>query len=110
MNCYKMATPQEKAQSVSWFIETKLDVQTHESTEASIERPTIMFFILSMAQELYGARAVLDAVRSGQPGISGENIECVRQAFSRFPMKSIYSAARELPLPPATVHKVLHTR
>ena len=28
INPFKMATPQEKTQSVSWFIEKKLDVQT----------------------------------------------------------------------------------
>ena len=56
MNRYKMATLHEKAQSVSWFIETKSDVQTQrESTEVS-KRSTITFFNSSMAQELYGAR------------------------------------------------------
>ena len=29
-NQYKMATPQEKTQCVSWFIETKSDVQTQQ--------------------------------------------------------------------------------
>ena len=32
-----MATPQEKAQCVSWFIKTKSDLQTHETSELSIE-------------------------------------------------------------------------
>ena len=41
----------------------------------------------------------MDAVRSGRPRISGENIEHVRQAFSRSSMKPICSAARELHLP-----------
>ena len=54
--------------------------------------------------------SVLDAVRSGRPRTSAENIERVRQAFSRFPIKSIRIAARELELPPTTVHKVLHKR
>ena len=30
INRCKMATPQEKAQCVSWFIETKSDVQTQQ--------------------------------------------------------------------------------
>ena len=30
MNSHKMTTPQEKAQSVYWFIETKSDVQTQQ--------------------------------------------------------------------------------
>ena len=52
--------------------------------------------------------SVLEAVRSGRPRTSVKNIECVRQAFHRSPIKSIRSAARELELPPTTVHKVLH--
>ena len=38
---------------------------------------------------------------------SKENIERVRQAFHRSPMKSIRTAARQLELPRSTVHKVL---
>ena len=54
--------------------------------------------------------SVLDAVRSGRPRTSAENIERVRQAFSRSPIKSIRTAAKELELPPTTVHMVLHKR
>ena len=54
--------------------------------------------------------SVLDAVRSWRPRTSAENIERVRQAFSRSPIKSIRTAARELELLPTTVHKVLHKR
>ena len=64
-----------------------------------------------MVQEIYGDRvSVLDAVISGRPRTSAGNIESVMQAFSRSPMKSIHTAARELELPLITVHKVLHTR
>ena len=54
--------------------------------------------------------SVLDAVRSGRPRTFSENIERVRQAFSRSPIKSLRSAARELELPSTTVHKVQHKR
>ena len=53
---------------------------------------------------------MLDAVRSGQPRTCAENIESVRQAFSRSSMKSIRTVARELELPLTRVHKVLHKR
>ena len=46
--------------------------------------------------------------RSGRPRTSEENIEHVRQALQRSPMKSIRTVARHLDLPRATVHKVLH--
>ena len=53
---------------------------------------------------------MLDAVRTEQPRISAENIESVRQVFCHSSMKSIHTAARQLELPPKTVHKVLHKR
>ena len=53
---------------------------------------------------------MLDAVKIGRPRISAEKIESVRQAFSRSPMKSIHTTARQLELPPTTVHKVLHKK
>ena len=53
--------------------------------------------------------SVLDAVRSGRPRTSAENIESERQAFSRSLTKSIRTAARELKLPSITVRKVLRT-
>ena len=51
---------------------------------------------------------VFDTRRSGQPRTSEENIERVRQAFQRFPMKFILTAARQLELLRSTVHKALH--
>ena len=51
---------------------------------------------------------MFDAGRSGRSRTSEENIEHVRQAFHRSPMKSIRTAARQLELPRSTVHKVLH--
>ena len=43
--------------------------------------------------------SALDAVRSGGLKTFAENIESVRQSFSRFSMKFICTAARELELP-----------
>ena len=51
---------------------------------------------------------MFDTRRSGRPRTSEENIERVRQAFQRSPIKSICTAARQLELPRSTVHKVLH--
>ena len=51
---------------------------------------------------------VFDTWRSGRPRTSEENIERVKEAFQRSPMKSICTAARQLELPRSTVHKVLH--
>ena len=50
---------------------------------------------------------MFDTRKSGRPRTSEENIERVRQAFQRSPMKSIRTAARQLELPRSTVLKVL---
>ena len=75
------------------------------------KKSTITFFNWSMVQEIYGDRAsLLNGVSSVRPRTSAENIECVKQGFSRCLMKYIRIAARELELPLTTVHKVLYKR
>ena len=106
-----MVTFQEKAQCVSWFIETKSDVQTRRRYITKNEKdPPSRSSIRRWHKKFMETRSVLDAVISGQPRTYAENIKRVRQAFSRSAIKSIRSAARELELPPTTVHKVLHKR
>ena len=38
MNTHKMTTPQEKVQCLSWFIETKSDVQTQRNYKTNYGR------------------------------------------------------------------------
>ena len=80
-----------------------------ETTEVSMEETHH-----HVLQFVYGKRNLW---RQGQCSItrssrrlrtSEENIERVRQAFQRSPMKSIRTAGRQLELPRSTVHKVLH--
>ena len=106
MNRYKTAAPQEKAQSISWFIETKSDVQIQRKYGSKYGKdPPSRSSIRRWHKNYMKRGSVLDAERSGRPRISKKNIERVRQAFSRSPMKSIRTATRELQLLPATVHK-----
>ena len=103
-----MTTLQEKAQCVSWFIETKSDVQTQQNYRSKYgrdqpSRPSICLW----HKKFMETGTVFDTRRSGQPRTSEENIERVRQAFQRSPMISIRTAARQLELPRSTVHKVL---
>ena len=109
LNPYKMATPQKEVQCVSWFIETKSDVQTQRSCRSKYGRnppscPSIRLWL----KKFMKTGTVFDTRRSGRPRTSEENIERVRQAFQRSPMKSIRTADRQLELPRLTVHKVLH--
>ena len=104
-----MTTAQEKAQCVSWFIETKSDVQTQQNYRSKYGRdPPSRPSSRLWHNKFMETGTVFDARRSGRPRPSEENIERVRQAFQCSPMKSIRTAARQLDLPRATVHKVLH--
>ena len=99
-NPHKMTTAQEKAQCVSWFIETKSDVQTQRNCRSKYGRdPPSRPSICLRHKKFMETGTVFDARRSGQPRTSEEHIERVRQAFQRFPMKSIRTAARRLDLP-----------
>ena len=97
MNRYKMATTQEKAQSLSWCIKTKSDVLTQRKYRSKYGKdPPSRSSIRRWHKNFMERGSVLDAVSSGWPRISGENIKRVRQAF-------ICTASRELQLLPATV-------
>ena len=109
LNPHKMTTPQEKAQCVSWFIETKSDVQTQRNYRSRYGRePPSRPSIRLWHKKFIETGTVFDTRRSVRPRTSEENIERVRQAFQRSPIKSIRTAARQLELPRSTVHKVLH--
>ena len=109
LNPHKMSTPQEKAQCVSWFIETKSDVQTQRNYKSKYGRdPPSRPSIRLWHKKFMETETVFNTRRSERPKTSEKNIEHVRQAFQRSPMKSIRTAARQLELPHSTVHKVLH--
>ena len=66
INPCKMATSQEKTQCVSWFIETKLDVQTQRKCRTKYRRdlpsrPSIYRW----HKKFIETGSVLDTVRSG---------------------------------------------
>ena len=109
LNPHKMTTPQEKAQCVSWFIETKSDVQTQQNYRSKYGRdPPSLPSICLWHKKFMETGTVFNTRRSERPRTCKENIESVRQAFQRSPMKSIRTATRQLELPRSTVHKVLH--
>ena len=60
-----MFTPQEKAQCVSWFIETKLDVQTQRRYRTKYGKPPpSRSSIRRWHKKVMETGSVLDAVRS----------------------------------------------
>ena len=67
------ATPQEKAQCVSWFIETKSDVQTQRKYRTKYERdPPSGPSIHRWHKKFIETGSVLDTVRNRQTRTSGE--------------------------------------
>ena len=73
-----MVTPQEKAQCVSWFIETNSDVQTQQRHRTKNGKdPPSCSSICQWHKNFMETGSELDAVRSGRPRTSAENIEHV---------------------------------
>ena len=108
LNPHKMTTPQEKAQYVSWFIETKSDVQTQRNYRSKYGRDPPSCPSIHLWHKKFMDTGTVFDTRRWRSKTSEKNIERVRQAFQRSPIKSIRTAARQLELPCSTVHKVLH--
>ena len=73
-----MVTSQEKAQCVSWFIETKSDVQIQRRYRTKYgKNPPSCSSNRRWHKKFMETGSVLDAVRTGRPRISAENIESV---------------------------------
>ena len=101
-----MATPQEKAQCVSWFIETKSDLQTQQNFKTKYGKdPPSRSSIRAWHKKFMETGTVFDKGRSGRPRISEENIDQVKKASDRSPRQSIRTAAKQVELPRSTVRK-----
>ena len=72
-----MATPREKAQCVSWFIETKSDLQTRRNFKTNNKYGRVPPSRSSIRGSMV-TRIVFDKGRSGRPRTSEENIDRVR--------------------------------
>ena len=80
-----MVTPQEKAQCVSWFIETKSDVQTQRRYRTKYgKNPPSRSPIRRWHKKFMETGSVLDAVKTGRPRIFyqqlkiGVKIRCLK--------------------------------
>ena len=105
----KMSTPQEKAQCVSWFIETKSDIQAQQNFRHKYGRkPPARPTIRAWHKKFMETGSVLQRKGAGRPQISEEEIESVRVAYTRNPRKCIRWASTQLQIPRSTIHKVLH--
>lgn len=106
-----MTTPQEKAQCVWWYVESKSPVTVQRQFRRQYGRdPPSKSCIMRWVKNFQETGSVKDLPRSGRPGVSQQTVENVQVAFQRSPQKSIRRASRELHVPKSTIHKVLHKR
>ena len=104
----KMSTPQEKAECVSWFTETKLDIQAQRNFRRKYGRkPPARPTIRAWHKKFMETGSVLQRKGAGRPQISEEEIESVQVVYTRSPRKLIRGASTQLQIPRST-KKVLH--
>ena len=85
-----MTTPQEKAQCVSWFVETKSDIQAQRNFIAKYaKRAPARQSIRNWHKQFVGTGTLLLKPRSGWSKTSEKVIERIRQSFSRSSTKSV---------------------
>jgi hypothetical protein len=107
----KMASLQQKIKCVQWFVKLKSPTLVQRQfrrlyKKAAPTRVTIRRWL----KQFEDTGSVLHKKGAGRPRTSVIDVERVRTAFLRSPQKSVRQASRELQLPPATVHKVMHKR
>ena len=104
-----MATPQEKAPCVEWFIETISHTQVqHNFCIRYARNPLLQTGIREWCKRL--KETGICQKRVGRPSTSAADVERVCESFQQSPRKSICCASGELGLPTTTKHKILHSR
>jgi hypothetical protein len=107
----KMASPQERAQCVIWFVETKSLFTVQRNYGRVFEKdPPDKKTIKAWYDKFLATGSVPRQSGSSKKLTSDETVEHVMEAFQRSPTKSIRTASLELNIPRSTVHKVLHKR
>ncbi|GFT94317.1 DUF4817 domain-containing protein [Nephila pilipes] len=92
-----MGTPQEKAQSVAWFIESKSDTRVQRKFRTKFKRvPSSRRSIREWHTNFLTTGSVLHKKEVGRPRTNDENVEWLREAFLHSSKKSIRSIARQL--------------
>ena len=103
--------PQEKAQCVEWFIETRFELQVQRNFRTRYGRnPPSRTSIREWYKRFKETGSCQKQKSTGRPSTSAADVERVRESFQQNPRKSIRHASRELGLPTTTVHRILHKR
>jgi hypothetical protein len=106
-----MAYPQERAQCVVWFSETKSPITVQRNYRHVFEKgPPDKKTIKAWYDKFVATGSVLRQSDSDKKRTSDETMERVMETFQRSLTKSIRRASLELNIPRSTAHKVLHKR
>ncbi|GBM32665.1 hypothetical protein AVEN_89657-1 [Araneus ventricosus] len=104
-----MASPQEEAQVVAWFIEFKSETQVHSKFRNTYNRSQPSRPIIYEWHERFmTAGSVLRKPKSARHSRSFDDVKRIQESFRRSPRKSIRSTAQHLRRPRSTVHDVVH--
>ena len=104
-----MASLQEKAECVTWFIETKSVTKTRRNYQRKYGKvPPSRPSIYRWHKRFVENGTVADGNRSGRPKTQEGTINRIRLEFESSPRTSIRTASRILEVPYTTVHRVLH--
>ncbi|KAJ4433698.1 hypothetical protein ANN_16009 [Periplaneta americana] len=104
-----MATAQERAQAIWWYVETNSLIQVQRNFRRVFQKdPPSRNTIKTWKQHFLPTGSVVKLHGGGNVRVSEERVAAVRQAYERSPRKSVRQAARELQMPKSTVHKILH--
>ena len=108
----RMATPQEKAQCVEWFIKMRSDTQVHHNFRTRCGRtPSSRTSIREWYKGFKETGSCQKQKSTGRPSsTSAADDERVRESFQQSPRKSLRWASRELWLPTTTGHRILKKR
>lgn len=106
-----MASAQQKAFCVIRFArcESVISVQREFRTTYGVDPPTAQS-IRRWYKQFSDTGCLCKGKSSGRPRVSNEDVERIRQSFTRSPQKSTRRAGRELNIPSTSVWRVLRRR
>jgi hypothetical protein len=104
----KMATVQEKAMCVLWFFETTTVTKTQSLQNSIRKRSTSDNSIRRLLKQFQEAGSVLYRKRAGRPSTSPEDVDPIREPFSRSPQKSTRGASLQLDIRQTNVWRVVY--
>jgi hypothetical protein len=106
-----MAPPQEKAQRVLWFAESKsvVTVQRNFRRVYRKDAPTDKS-IREWYQQFQETGSVVKGQSPGKPSTSKDDTERIQVVFQRSPKRFVRHVSRQLQIPKSTVHDVVDRR